>query len=70
SNVHIFADNSAAVLAIQNPEVHPAQLYSLDFRDRRQELEAMGIQVEGSWIPSHMGIEGNERADGLAKEAA
>lgn len=32
-------------------------------------LTHLGIQVEFCWIPSHVGIEGNEAADKLAKRA-
>jgi ribonuclease HI len=31
--------------------------------------ENRGARVEVTWVPGHMGIEGNDRADELAKEA-
>jgi tubulin alpha len=33
-------------------------------------LAAREIQVEYHWVPSHEGVQGNERADKAAKEAA
>jgi hypothetical protein len=36
----------------------------MEFIDRNR-----GATIEVSWVPGHMGIEGNDRADSLAKEA-
>jgi len=68
---HFFADNSAAVENITDISPKPGQSYCtkftkyiMDFLDADPEHT-----VEITWVPSHVGIEGNNRADTLAKEA-
>lgn len=34
-----------------------------------RELNAHGVHLELNWVPAHAGVEGNERADGMAKAA-
>jgi ribonuclease HI len=35
-----------------------------------EKLQDKGIQTSIRWVPSHIGIEGNEKANLLAKKAA
>jgi ribonuclease HI len=37
---------------------------------KASELVQKGIEVTLQWVPSHIGIEGNEKADKAAKKAA
>jgi ribonuclease HI len=69
-HLHFFADNTAAISTICDPKPRPGQLYAhqfhkkicdfLDVDDRRT--------VEIAWSPGHCDIDGNERADELAKQ--
>ena len=36
----------------------------------REELSRRGRRIVAQWIPSHCGVEGNERADAVARDAA
>ena len=62
----IFSDSKSVLQAISSKWEHPAirilmeYLHSIHFIDK---------EVVFCWIPSHMGIQGNERADKAAKEA-
>lgn len=64
--VVVFSDSQAAVRACRKGTTNSSQLHTrwarlaLD-RDPRLELE---------WCPAHVGLEGNERADRLAKDTA
>ena len=68
---HFFAVNSAAVESITNTSPRPGQAYYAEFTKQITEfLEADHEHtVEITWVHSHVGIEGNERADELAKGA-
>src|SRR5580658_2149529 len=46
----------------------PGQAIAIDISYRAQKLINKGIEVILQWVPSHIGIEGNERADKAAKE--
>jgi len=36
----------------------------------RKLVRQLGVRIRIKWVPSHKGIEGNEKADQIAKEAA
>ncbi|KAF5350420.1 hypothetical protein D9758_012444 [Tetrapyrgos nigripes] len=67
---HFFTDNSGAVQTIFDTSPKPGQTYCTIFWRRVTDfLDALpNHTVEISWVPSHTGIVGNERADGLAKD--
>lgn len=68
STFGIFSDSMAALLTVKNPScLHPLAV------EARQNVTAASLQnkvVSLFWIKAHAGLEGNERADQLAKEAA
>ncbi len=70
-HLHFFADNSAAVRAIFNPNNKAGQHYSYHFHQKLCKFLDSDLtnRLSISWCPSHTDIEGNEKADKLAKEA-
>jgi ribonuclease HI len=65
----VFVDNQAAIQAMHRPKNGSGQTYLKQAMAKLKELKNRGITVELRWIPSHIGIPGNERVDRLAKEA-
>ncbi|XP_049868206.1 uncharacterized protein LOC126371572 [Pectinophora gossypiella] len=64
----IYSDSMAALLTVVNPEaLHPL---AVDSRDAIYRSSIQNKSVSLFWIKAHAGLEGNERADSLAKEAA
>jgi ribonuclease HI len=64
---YIFYTDSLSVLeSLSNPNQrsHPLIIKTLALFDK---LSLMGFSIEFCWIPSHVGIAGNERADKAAK---
>ena len=57
-------------MRISSDYLGPGQTLAIDINVRAQTLIDKGIEVILQWVPSHIGIEGNERADKAAKEAA
>jgi ribonuclease HI len=71
----VFAcDNQSAVRRISDTTDHPAQFFSIVFRnhiDRFLSLDVTGISsVRIIWVRGHIGLWGNEHTDQLAKAAA
>jgi ribonuclease HI len=64
--VTILSDSKSALEAIQKPCRKSKNNYILDIQEL---ITLINTKVTFTWIPSHVGIEGNERADILAKEA-
>ncbi|KAI9035225.1 putative RNA-directed DNA polymerase from transposon X-element, partial [Aspergillus affinis] len=63
----------AAIQAVQNPGRPSGQYVLRAIYERIRTLRGSGLQqedIELRWIPAHIGIEGNERADEAAKRAA
>ncbi|XP_045451007.1 uncharacterized protein LOC123659888 [Melitaea cinxia] len=67
-SVGIYSDSSSALLTLKNPKaLHPL---AVEARGHLQRALLQGKRVSLHWIKAHAGLEGNERADHLAKEAA
>ena len=61
----IFSDSSSAIQAIVASNVSSNEVIP-EIRELLHSLKSSGTQITLAWIPSHTGIEGNERADHLA----
>lgn len=63
----LLIDSKAAIQAIaaNNP---PTSEIIKETRTLIKQLTNLGKQIHFQWVPSHVGIEGNERADSLAKK--
>ena len=61
----IFTDSLSSLKAMENDAANIMQ----DITDLYTKLSKDGINVHFEWIPSHVGISGNEKADSLAKHA-
>ncbi|POS87202.1 hypothetical protein EPUL_001602 [Erysiphe pulchra] len=70
NNVHIWLDSRATISRIQNLRLGPGQWLARRIYFQIRELQKHRIEVHIHWIPGYMEIEGNERADKAAKEAA
>ncbi|KAH7918414.1 hypothetical protein BV22DRAFT_1024629, partial [Leucogyrophana mollusca] len=71
-SIAIGIDNQAAIRAAINQKMSPGH-YILDYFDKAltRALNKHGLEhITVRWTPGHIGIEGNEKADTLAKEAA
>jgi ribonuclease HI len=66
----VLSDSQAALLRVSTDYLGPGQAIAIDISARAQTLIDNGIEVILQWVPSHISIEGNERADKAAKEAA
>ena len=71
TRIVLFADNTASVTAITKETPGSSQQVSQKFVETAITFldENRRATIEISWVPGHMGIEGNDRADEMAKEA-
>nr|XP_037876353.1 uncharacterized protein LOC119630569 [Bombyx mori] len=68
STFGVFSDSKAALLTVINHgSLHPL---AVDIRKMLKQCALQNKTVALYWIKAHVGLEGNERADQLAKEAA
>ena len=70
TNVHICTDSKAAIGRITHLRPGPGQWLACRIHRRAQELKDYEIGIHILWVPGHTDIEGNERADRAAKDAA
>ena len=66
----IFSDSQAALSRIQHDRTGPGQTLAIDAITTAGEIVSRGNNICLRWTPSHEGIEGNERADQMARRAA
>ena len=66
-NIYILSDSQAAIKALNN-----FQINSKLFWDCHQSLMRLAEhnRVQLIWVPGHMGIDGNEMADQLARQGS
>ena len=68
--IRVFTDAQAALTRMRTNPPTAGQWLVTRIIKSEQEILALGVRVEYHWVPGHEGIEGNERADQAAKEAA
>ena len=67
--ITIFSDSQACLLALGEWKQGTKRLSVKECRDALNRL-GRNNNITLKWIPGHRGLEGNEKVDGLAKEAA
>ena len=65
--VLVISDSLSALQALRGGEISHPYIYGIFYQLCR--LDALGSEVVFCWVPSHIGIPGNERADQAAKSA-
>jgi ribonuclease HI len=67
--VAVFSDAQAALMRLRTDNEGPGQCIGRWISREAQELRRQEVSVEFRWLPSHIGIPGNEAADAAAKHA-
>ena len=70
TSLTIFSDSQAAFLRLQDDKIGPEQTLAAETIRIAEKLTDKGIQIFIRWVPSHINVEGNKKADFLAKKAA
>src|SRR5215468_6959674 len=66
--VAIYTDSTVTIDSLKNHSLHS---FLIDvIRDKLQHLSTLKWTIYFGWVKAHIGIQGNEAADKLAKEAA
>ena len=68
TDIWIFCDNQSAVRRMNDKRPLPGQEYILKVHRNSEILSSQGIKTHIYWVPGHVNVKGNERADTLAKE--
>ena len=68
--INIFCDSQTTINNLRECNVYAGQALKLQIYQKAQKLVEQGHSISVAWVPGHSGVEGNERADKAAKEAA
>lgn len=66
NKIVLLIDSKSAIEAINNQQIRTAVIDEI--RYIYKSLEAQGRKIVLQWVPSHVGLQGNEQADFLAKQ--
>jgi ribonuclease HI len=66
----IFSDSTAAIRRMRSDSLGPGQQWARAGIEVGSRITARGNTINIRWVPSHQKVEGNEKADEFAKEAA
>jgi ribonuclease HI len=72
SQCNIYADNQSAITAVLQPGQQSGQYILRNIYDNLEKIQENRPQLTFhiEWVPRHMDIEGNDKADEEAKRAA
>ena len=68
--VTILLDSQAAIARLRHTQPGPGQALAIQAHAIAKRLHTQGRQPTIQWVPGHAGVEGNEKADQVAKQAA
>ena len=66
----ILSDSLSALQAVENISLNSRPDLISKIMQQYNRLTSEGYQIDLAWIPSHVGVKGNEKADELAKNGA
>lgn len=66
---HIYSDNQAGLWRLKKPSDNPGQACQIRAINAAKQLTNKQAEITLHWVPGHTDLEGNERADALAKAA-
>lgn len=69
-DIWIFSDSQAALQALKKGDPKANQALYRDIYKWAQKIREKGVQIHLDWVPGHMGIYGNAKADECAKYGA
>ena len=65
----LCSDSVSSILSIKNRTVKTHQEILYEILVNTSRLIQQGREITFMWVPAHSGIQGNEKADKIAKEA-